>query len=395
MRGHITKRSKDTYSIVLDLGRDPSTGKRRQQWVTVKGTKKETERKLAQLQHQIDTGDYVKPTNLTLSEHLRDWLRDYAVTAVRPRTYEGYAMIVEKHLIPGLGHIALSQLQPAQIQKYYAKALKDGRYDGKGGLSARTVKHHHRVLSEALVYAVRMNRVARNVAQAVIAPKPIRKEMKTLDEAGVDALLGAAKVTPYYSLIHLAVYTGLRRSELLGLRWKDVDLYLATLSVTQVMHKLQGGRVVFMEPKTAYSRRQVALTPDSAINLRGHRDQQEQERSAIGLAIDGDSLVFSRMDGTPLPPITVNHAFGSMKRKAGLSGIRLHDLRHTHATLLMKQGVNPKIVQERLGHSSIAVTMDIYSHVMPGLQEAAALGFDKGLRRHNYTHGMVGTLDSG
>ena len=342
----------------------------------------------------MDTGDFVKPTKLTVGEHLRDWVRDFVPAAVRPRTYEGYAMIVEKHLIPNLGHIALSQLQPAQIQKYYAKALKDGRCDGKGGLSAQTVKHHHRVLSEAFFYAIRMNRVARNVAQAVTPPKPIRKDMNTLDEAGVDALLGAAKVTRYYSLIHLAVYTGLRRSELLGLRWKDVYLYPATLSVTQVMHKLQGGRVVFMEPKTAYSRRQVSLTPDSAINLRAHREQQEQERAPIGLAIDGDSLVFSRMDGTPLPPITVNHASGSMKRRAGISGIRLHDLRHTHATLPMKQGVNPKIVQERLGHSSIAVTMDIYSRVIPGLQEAAAVGFDKGLRRHHNAVGLVGNLDS-
>ena len=251
MRGHIKKRGKDSYSVVLDLGRDPVTGKRRQQWVTVKGSKKLAEKKLAELQHQLDTGDFVKPTKLTVGEHLRDWVRDYATAAVRPRTYEGYAMIVEKHLMPNLGHIVLSQLQPAQIQKYYAKALKDGRCDGKGGLSARTVKHHHRVLSEALVYAVRMNRVARNVAQAVIPPKPVRKEMNTLDEAGVDALLGAAKVTRYYSLIHLAVYTGLRRSEFLGLRWKDLDLYRATLSVTQVMHKLEGGEVVFMEPKTA------------------------------------------------------------------------------------------------------------------------------------------------
>ena len=381
MRGSIIKRSKGSYSVIINMGKNPVTGKRKQQWVTVQGTKKDAERKLAELQHQIDTGNYVKPTNLTLSEHLRDWLRDYAVTAVRPRTYEGYAMIVEKHLIPGLGQIVLSQLQPAQIQKYYANALVNGRSDGKGGLSARTVKHHHRVLSGALVYAVRMNRVGRNVAHAVVPPRPGNREMNTLDERGVEALLEAAQGSRYYSIFHLAVYTGLRRSELLGLRWKDVDLYMATLSVTQVMHKLEGGEVVFMEPKTAKSRRQVALTPDSAINLRAHKEQQEQERASVGTTVDGNTLVFSRIDGTPIPPVSVNHAFAGITRMAGLSGIRLHDLRHTHATLLMKQGVNPKIVQERLGHSSIAVTMDIYSHVVPGLQEAAALGFDQGLRR--------------
>lgn len=161
------------------------------------------------------------------------------------------------------------------------------------------------------------------------------------------------------------------------------------------MHRLQGGRVIFLEPKTAKSRRQVSLTPDSGITLREHYEQQKQDREALGMSLDGDSLVFSRLDGTPLPPITVNHAFIRIMRKAGLSGIRMHDLRHTHSTLMMKQGVNPKIVQERLGHSSFAVTMDIYSHVVPGLQEAAAIGFDQGLRRHKNADQLVGSNNDG
>lgn len=161
------------------------------------------------------------------------------------------------------------------------------------------------------------------------------------------------------------------------------------------MHRLQGGRVIFLEPKTAKSRRQVSLTPDSGITLREHYEQQKQDREALGMSLDGDSLVISRLDGTPLPPITVNHAFIRIMRKAGLSGIRMHDLRHTHATLMMKQGVNPKIVQERLGHSSFAVTMDIYSHVVPGLQEAAAIGFDQGLRRHKNADQLVGSNNDG
>jgi integrase len=395
MRGSIVKRSKDSWTVILNLGRDPATGKRKQQWVTVRGTKRDAERKLAELQHQLDTGSFIKPSKLTVAEHLRDWIRDYAAMTVRPRTFEGYSMIVEKHLIPSLGGIVLSQLQPSSIQEYYAKALKDGRSDGKGGLSARTVKHHHRVLSEALAYGVRMSRIFRNVAQAVMPPRPVNQEMNTLDEAEMDDLLEAAKGTPYYHLFHLALYTGLRRSELLGLRWKDVDLYLANLSVTQVMHRLQGGQVVFLEPKTAKSRRQVSLTPDSAIALREHYEQQKQERGAIGILLNGDSLVFSRLDGTPLPPITVNHAFIRIMKKAGLEGIRMHDLRHTHATLMMKQGVNPKIVQERLGHSSFAVTMDVYSHVVPGLQEAAALGFDQGVRRHKNAGQQVGAGERG
>jgi len=226
MRGHIKKRSEGSWSIVVDLGRNPSTGKRQQKWSTVRRTKRDAERKLAGWQHQLDTGEYVKPTRLTVAELLQVWLRDYAYVHVRPRTYEGYATIVERHLIPGLGAISVSQLEAAHIQKYYAKSLIEGRSDGKGGLSPQIIKHHHRVLSQVLAYAVRMNMVARNVSQAVIPPRPLTKEIRTLGEDGVRAFLEAAKQTPYYHLFHLALYTGLRRSELLGLRLPGKPLAL-------------------------------------------------------------------------------------------------------------------------------------------------------------------------
>ena len=237
-----------------------------------------------------------------------------------------------------------------------------------------------------------MNLLIRNVSQSVTPPRPVNREMKVLDEDGIEVFLEAAKGTPYYYLFHLAVYTGLRRSELLGLRWKDVELRLATLSVTQVMHRLQGGEIVFLEPKTAKGRRQVALTPESAITLRVHKEKQKAFKESLGETLVEDDLVFSTHEGKPFPPISVNHGFQRIIRKAGLERIRLHDLRHSHATLMMKQGVNPKIVQERLGHSSIAVTMDIYSHVVPGMQEAAALAFDQGMSKRRIANylGEVG-----
>ena len=380
MRGHIKQRSKGSWTIWLELERDP-TGKRRQKTVTVHGTKREAQQKLTELQGSLDKGTYITPAKTTVGEFLRRWLRDYAMTNVRPRTYEGYQMILEVHIIPALGGIPLPKLQPAKIQEYYARALKEGRRDGKGGLSARSVLSHHRVLRQALAYAVKWGLLVRNPAEAVDPPRPVNKEMTTLDERGVDAFLDAAEQTPFYHLFHLATYTGLRRSELLGLRWKDVDLNLGTLSVTQVMHRLQDGRVVFQEPKTAKSRRQVSLSPETAITLRNHKVQQEQQARIMGADQDGDSLVFSKVDGAPLSPITGNHTFARTIRKAGLEGVRLHDLRHTHASLMMKRGAFPKVIQERLGHSSIAVTMDIYSHLLPGMQEAAALAFDEGLKR--------------
>jgi len=175
-----------------------------------------------------------------------------------------------------------------------------------------------------------------------------------------------------------AIWTGLRRSELLGLRWKDIDLTLATLQVVQVMHQLKDRTRVFLEPKTVKSRRAVALSPSSCLLLRSHLKNQESLASHLGLAVAADTLVFSHQDGTPLAPASVTHAFSRIARQTGILGVRLHDLRHTHASLMLKDGIHPKIVSERLGHASINITLDTY-HVLPGLQEAAALRFDEGM----------------
>jgi integrase len=183
----------------------------------------------------------------------------------------------------------------------------------------------------------------------------------------------------YHPLIHLAVYTGMRRSELLGLRWRDVDLDMATLSITQVMHHLNDGRIIFQEPKSQKGKRQIALSPSAVLALRDHKQQQELGRLLTGVPLKPDDLVFSHPDGSPLLPNSVTHAFIKVIRRAGLNGIRLHDLRHTHATLMLRQGIHPKIVQERLGHATISITLDTYSHVTPGLQQAAALRFEEGL----------------
>jgi integrase len=238
---------------------------------------------------------------------------------------------------------------------------------------------HHRVLSEALSHAVKWGLVARNIAQAADPPSPRRKEMAVLDKGSIYKLLEAAQGTRYYSMIHLALYTGLRRSEFLGLRWRDIDLDMATLSVVQVIHKLRDRRVIFQEPKSAKGRRLVALSPAAVLTLKGHRERQEADLALVGASIRDDALVFSRLDGSPYLPDTVSHAFTKITHRAGLKGIRLHDLRHAHASLMLRQGVHPKIVQERLGHSTIAVTLDTYSHVTAGLQEAAALKFEQEL----------------
>jgi len=205
--------------------------------------------------------------------------------------------------------------------------------------------------------------------------------MVTLEPENVHIFLNAAHDTPYYVPFYTALYTGLRRSELLGLRWRDVDLDLATLSVVQTLHHVPKKGYIFKEPKTKRSRRLVDLSPSLALLLRGHRANQELEKKLLGRMLIPDDLVFCYPDGTPLPPNSVTKAFHKLAKSLGMSRIRLHDLRHTHATLMLSQGVHPKVVSERLGHSSVAITLDTYSHVLPGIQAAAARRFDEGLQK--------------
>lgn len=376
MRGHIVKRYENSYSVVLNLGTDPATGKRKQQWVTVKGTKKEAEKKLAELLYQLDTGTFMKPGKTTLADYLEIWLRDYAWPNLSPRTAESYQYIICRHILPSLGQILLTQLKPEHLQRVYSEKLSKGRCDGEGGLSNRTVRYIHVTLHKALQYALKLGLVTRNVAHAVDPPRIQRHEMRAMSESDIHIFLEFAKSTPYHALFYTALFTGMRRSELLALRWSDVDLILCQFYVNRTLHHLKTGEIIFRQPKTDKGRRQIALSPSTSLVLNEHRDIQEQLLQAQGLKLNDDNLVFSQIDGKPLLPDSITHAWMKLARRSGLNGIRLHDARHTHASLMLKQGVHPKIVQERLGHSSIQVTLDTYSHVAPGLQEAAANSFD-------------------
>jgi integrase len=205
--------------------------------------------------------------------------------------------------------------------------------------------------------------------------------MHTMTEDDINIFLEAAKKTPYYLLFYLALFTGMRRSELLALRWCDVDLLLCQAYINRSLHHLRTGEIVFRNPKTAKARRMVSLPPSAAFLLQEHKDKQQAQRAVLEISLKDDDLIFSNHEGNPLLPDTISHAWTKLVKRTGLKGIRLHDARHTHASLLLKQNVHPKIVQERLGHATISTTLDLYSHVSPGLQEAAAIGFDKLINR--------------
>lgn len=377
MKGHIRKRGKGSWSIVLDIGRD-TTGKRRQKWHSVKGTKRDAEQEMARLISEIYTGGYVEPSRLTVADYMRKWLQD-AAARVAPKTLERYQGIMEGHVIPALGNVLLSKLKPLHIQSFYAKALADGRKDGKGGLSSQSVLHFHRVLHKALEQAVKWQLLVRNPADAVQPPRPQRQHMAALDENEISALLKSLDGNRLYLPVALAVATGLRRGELLALRWQDIDLESAQLTVARSLEQTKGN-LNFKAPKTDRSRRRIALPQVIVRLLRAHKAKQAQWRLKLGPIYQDQNLVLARDDGAPWPPDNFSTAFADhIRRHPKLAKVRFHDLRHTHATQLLKQGVHPKIVSERLGHSNISITLDTYSHVLPGMQEQAIAALDASL----------------
>ena len=369
-RGSIIQRGDNPrkWTLVVDLGRN-SSRKRKRQWVTVTGSRRAAEKKLGELLGEVESGLYIKPVKATFGEYLDRWLQDYAATRVQPTTLEGYRFRAKSVKI-GLGDIPLADLRPDHIQSYYTSRFTTGQ------LAAGTLVKHHNLIREALTTAVKWKLINQNVAEMVDPPRPGHKEMRALSSPEVHRLLDRCQGTPWYAIFHTLIWTGLRRSELLGLRWKDLDLLLATLRVTQVLHQLSDGTFVYTEPKTAKAKRAVALSPASCLMLRAHQQQQEVDATLLGLDINDDSLVFAHPDGSPRRPDTLTSAFRRISRQAGLNGVRLHDCRHTMASLYLEQGISPKTVAERLGHSSVVITLDTYSHLLPGMQEAAAAKFD-------------------
>jgi integrase len=364
--------------VIVDIGHD-ANGKRQQRWHSVKGTRRDAENKLIQLLRSLQTGEYVEPSKLTVKALLERWLADAAQPTTSGKTYERYAEIVNAHLVPALGHHVLSRLQPLHIQALYSEALKSGRRDGKGGLSSRSVLHLHRVLHRALKQAVRWQLLARNPADAVDPPRPQPREVQVIDEIQTGQLLREVANSRLYMPVLLAATTGMRRGELLALTWADVDLKSETVTVTKSLEQTKQGLLV-KAPKTAKGRRRIPLPALAAVALRKHKADQAKRRLLLGAAYEDHDLVCAAPNGVHWQPDSLSKEFQVLQTRAGLRRIRFHDLRHSHATHLLRQSVHPKIVSERLGHSSIAITLDTYSHVVPGLQEEAAKQLDRTLR---------------
>jgi integrase len=374
--GHIRERSPGSFELRYSLGTDPATGKRSMATSTVRGGRKDAERELRRLLRDLDTGEHVEPNRITVQAWLSTWL-DTVRAEVSPKTVERYADIVRGFLVPAIGNLLLSKLTAAHIQAAYNRWAETGRRDGKeGGLSARTRRHIHRILKSALSRAVKQQLVARNAATLIDRlPKVERQEMAALSGEQSQRLLAAIARTRVYWPVLIALSTGMRRGEILALRWRNADLDRGSVRVVESLEQTKAG-LRFKSPKT--ERPRVITLPAFAIDeLRRLKRQQAEELLTLGIRQDGATLVCARADGEPMQPRSLTHGFTHlMVRIKDLPRVRFHDLRHSHATQLLLAGVHPKIAQERLGHSTITTTLDLYSHVTETMQEDAAAKID-------------------
>lgn len=345
---------------------------RPQPWHSGFKKKGEASAALTEILGRQQRGEYVAPSKRTLAHFLEEWIEGQRAH-LKPSTWQSYRLYVDSYIIPRLGSLALQEVTPSGLDAFYAELLQTGRRSQNGGLSARSVRFTHAILRRALSDAVRQNQLARNPAEEASPPKHRTPEMRTWSAEELRRFLERVREDRYFAAWRLAAMTGLRRGEIFGLRWRDLDLEAGRLSVRQTLLSV-GSTLTFGTPKTAKGRRSVALDAETVAALRRLKVRQAEER----LALEGDwpdhDLVFTREDGEPVHPDPFSRRwFEKHVKAAGLPRIRFHDLRHTHATLALQAGIHPKVVSERLGHATISITLDTYSHAIPAMQEEAAV----------------------
>jgi integrase len=391
--GHIRSRSEGSWELRYSLGTDPRTGRRKIATATFRGARKDAERELRRLMRLVDTGEHATdPSRMTLGQWLATWL-DTIRQEVSPKTHERYSELVDGFLVPTLGIVRLAKLTPTDIQEVMTGWAGAGRRDGKpGGLAPQTRRHIHRVLSTALNRAIEQQLLARNPAAALSRrlPRVEKGELQTLSAEQARRLLDAMRPNRIYWAVLLALATGARRGEIIALRWKDVDLDRGSVAITRSLEETKAG-LRFKAPKT--DRTRSVLIPAFAVTeLRRHKIEQAEELLALGIRQDEDTLLCRRLDPfnrdgrLDLVAAISGHAVGLEYRRAfrvlklDIPYVRFHDLRHSHATQLLVAGIHPKVVQERLGHSKIGITLDTYSHLVGTMQEDAAARLDKAFR---------------
>jgi integrase len=332
-------------------------------------SRREAAATLKEAQKAVEDGLSLDGDKQTVAQFLERWLSASVKLSVKVRTYENYESIVRVRVLPHLGRKHLAKLTPLDVQGMYSKLTETG-------LSNRSVQHTHRVLHRALGQAVKWNMIPRNPCDGASAPRPTRTEMKVLTPEQVRTFLVATAEHPSHALYTLAITTGMRAGELLGLRWADIDLDAGRLTVQRALQQQNEAGLVFVTPKTTRSRRMILLSQRAIDALRSHRDRQTFQRRQIGTAWKDLDLVFPGPLGGPIDPSWSRQVFYAALETAGIPRVRFHDLRHTAATLALMQGVHPKVVSDMLGHGTVGLTLDTYSHLLPAMHQQAAAAMD-------------------
>jgi integrase len=366
MRGNLTRRGRRSWRLKYELGRDPVTGRRQTRYATLRGTRAQAQAEAAKIMAAVATGQHVDPSTETVAQFVERWLRDWADDNVSNQTWAGYAQMLRKHLCSRVGSTPIQKLTPAHLQSVYAAMAQDG-------LADRTRLHLHRITRGMLKHAAQWGVVPRNVADMIDAPRVRAEEIEILTSEEVRVVLETLRGQPLYPIAALALASGLRRGELLALRWQDIDLDDGALRVEQALEETKRGGLVFKQPKTRHGKRVVTLPPSTVAVLRDHWKAQQEQRLFLGLGrAERSSLVFPNVDGSPRSPNALTHQWRGAMKAAGI-GATFHSLRHTHASTLIAAGLDVLIISRRLGHGSAAITLGVYGHLFKPDDRAAAI----------------------
>lgn len=358
MTGHIKKRAKNSWSVVIYLGN------RNYKWYTVQGKKKEAEEFLTKKLQEINSGTYIDNHNMTVEEYMNYWYEEFCMKELSPTTYESYRRNLDKYILREFGKLKLEDLSPLHLQTFYNKCMKLD-------LSKKTILYLHRIIHSALNKAVMWQLLSKNVADNVKPPRPEKYKANVLTLKQLNKLITVVKSTYIYIPIAIAIATGMGRGEILGLTWKNVDLKKKKINVSQAIYPTKEGLKV-LPPKTENSLREITIPKRLAKILKKHKKSQNKNKKLLGKDYIVSDYVCTLENGKLISPSSLNHKFKDILEENNLPSVRIHDLRHTHASLLLSKGTSAKAISARLGHSTIQITMDLYTHLFDSINKQVA-----------------------
>lgn len=372
----LIKEKKKGFYFRIDVGKDPFTGKRKQASFGPFRTKTEAKKELLKIKNQVDDGSYFKESTEDFSMFMERWFNTSYKRTVEITTAKSREYVIRNHIMKYFQHKKINEITTFDIDSFYVDKLDSG-------YSGAYIRQMHNLLNQAFDQAVRWSLIKVNPVKNAKPPKVKSEEKITWTVDEVNRFLNLIKDSSMEIPYLLAIFTGMRRGEVLGLKWDDVDFENKKIRIKRSLCFVSGKGLIFKEPKTKKSKRQISISQHVVNVLKKHKQKQEFQKEKLGVQYQDNNLIVCTDDGKPLDPRNLLRQFYRLIEEANVPRISFHDLRHTHATILMQQGENPKVVSERLGHSRVGITLDLYSHVSDDLQEQAAEKFENALLKQS------------